>query len=149
LYLNSTGACGGSWLEYFFFFILLFSILFLVFLFPGNGFIGEIDFQGRACYPSLKIAFLTAREVGSDTAPTSKNTFLFALETPLLFFSSASNDIRWCALSFMTYGEHEYVPAAAAAMMVRALSLPKQTGTYLIFSINTLIFMIVFVLLGI
>ena len=67
---------------------------------------------------------------------------------PCTFSIATSNDIRSCALSFMTYREHEYVPAAAS-MMVRALSLPKQTMACLIFSINTLMLMSVFVLLGI
>ena len=73
---------------------------------------------------------------------------LLCRPAPCTFSIATSNDIRLCALSFMTCGEHEYVPAAAA-MMVSALSLPKQTVTYLIFSINTLMLMNVFVLLGI
>ncbi|KAG2592248.1 hypothetical protein PVAP13_5NG535200 [Panicum virgatum] len=35
---------------------------------------------------------------------------------PCTFSIATSNDIRSCALSFMTYREHEYVPAAAAMM---------------------------------
>lgn len=42
---------------------------------------------------------------------------LLCRPAPCTFSIATSNDIRLCALSFMTYGEHEYVPAAAAAMM--------------------------------